>query len=173
SPATNTTADAGTCPPAHPPPTPAQIDCFSEFLPNGTYQPTALHFRVTVRDGRGGVNGAPVTLTLAPSAGVRVTSPDTAVTWEGGSQQTVTWATGGTEAPPVNASEVKITLSEDGGHTQLPEPAESTANDATETVTLPLIETTHARIKVEAVGNVFFDLSNQYFKITRSSTLAS
>ena len=92
--ANNTNADGGTCPPADPTPTPAQIDCFSEFLPNGTYQPTSLHFRVTVRDGRGGVNGAPVTLTLAPSTGFRVTSPDTAVTWEGGSQQNVTWATG-------------------------------------------------------------------------------
>ena len=38
--------------------------------------------------------------------------------------------------------------------------SDGTANDGSATVTLPHVETTHARIKVEAVGNVFFDISD-------------
>ena len=44
--------------------------------------------------------------------------------------------------------------------------AASTPNDGSETSSLPNTPTKHARIKVEAVGNVFFDISNADFTIT-------
>jgi hypothetical protein len=50
------------------------VTCFSEFLPTSGYANT-LHFRLTARDGGGGVSHADTTLTLAKSAGpFRLTS---------------------------------------------------------------------------------------------------
>ena len=42
----------------------------------------------------------------------------------------------------------------------------STANDGTESITIPSNVTSTARIKVEAVGNIFFDINNANFSIT-------
>ncbi|WP_394336936.1 T9SS type A sorting domain-containing protein [Chitinophaga dinghuensis] len=49
----------------------------------------------------------------------------------------------------------------------------STPNDGSESVTIPNTPTTNARIKVEAVGNIFFDISNVDFTITAGSACAS
>ena len=171
--ANNTNAEAGTCPTASTPPTAAQIDCFSEYLPTAAYtgfganaSPARLNFRLTARDGKGGVNSAATVLTLATAAGpFLVTSPNTAVVYKGGSTQTVTWNVAGTDVAPVSTSSVKITLSADGGNTFPYVLAASTANDGSETVSLPNIGTTQARVKIEAVGNIFFDVSNSNFTV--------
>ncbi len=172
--ANNTNAETGLCPPASASPTPAEIDCFSEFLPTVDYvgfagvnaSPARLNFKVTARDGKGGVNSTATVLTLEPTAGpFLVTAPNTAVTLDGGSTTTVTWNVAGTSAAPVGTANVKITLSLDGGLTYPVLLAASTPNDGSEVVTLPNAATTMARVKVEAVGNVFFDVSNANFTL--------
>ncbi|MEO6490312.1 MAG: fibronectin type III domain-containing protein, partial [Ferruginibacter sp.] len=45
-----------------------------------------------------------------------------------------------------------------------------TANDGTEALVIPNTPTTTARIKVEAVGNIFFDICNTNFTITSGSS---
>ncbi len=128
--------------------------------------PLSLHFRLTARDGKGGTNSGDTTLLLANNAGpFLVTSPNTAVTYQGGSTQTVTWNPANTNVAPVSAANVKISLSTDGGYTYPYILAASTANDGSEPVTLPNVGTTKARVKIEAVGNIFFDLSNADFTI--------
>lgn len=172
--ANNTNAEAGTCPVASPTPTGPQIDCFSEFLPTAAYvgtagvnaSPASLNFKLTARDGQGGVNSATTQLVLAPGAGpFLVTSPNTAVTLDGTSTQTVTWNVANTNVAPVNTSNVKITLSADGGATWPFTLAASTANSGSQAVVMPNVGTTQARVRVEAVGNVFFDVSNANFTI--------
>ncbi|RTL41259.1 MAG: hypothetical protein EKK53_14130 [Burkholderiales bacterium] len=172
--ANNTNAETGSCPLANATaPTASEIDCFSEFLPTSAYtgtpnvnaNPASLNFRLTARDGRGGVSSANTQLILAPNAGpFLVTSPNTAITLDSG-KQTVTWSVANTNVAPVSTANVKITLSTDGGLSFPTVLAASTPNTGSAVVTLPAVVTTKARIKVEAVDNIFFDVSNADFSI--------
>lgn len=169
----NTNAAGGACPVAASPPTAADIECYSEFLPTSAYvgfsgnaAPAALNFRLTARDGRGGVASANTQLVLAPGAGpFLVTSPNTAVVLGAGSVQTVTWSVANTAVAPVNEANVKISLSTDGGQSFPYVLAASTPNNGSKAVTLPKVGSAAARIKIEAVNNVFFDVSNANFTL--------
>ena len=130
-----------------------------------------LNFRVTVRDQRGGVNFDEVQLQVAGNAGpFVVTTPESPVTWTGGTNQTVTWNVSGTNASPVNCANVKISLSTDGGNTFPIVVTPSTPNDGSEVIIVPAgFSSSTARIKVEAVGNVFFDISGVNFTLQPGS----
>ena len=99
-------------------------------------------------------------------AAFAVTSPNTAVSWGGSSTQTVTWNVAGTTAAPISCANVSILLSTDGGNTFPTTLLASTPNDGSQAVTIPNTPSTQARIKVQPVGNIFFDLSNVNFTIT-------
>ncbi len=139
--------------------------CISgEDLPSAA---RTMNFRVSVRDGKGGIADQGMTLAIInTTTPFSVTAPNTAVTWPGGSSQTVTWNVSGTTANGINTADVRILLSTDGGLTFPTVLTASTPNDGTEQLTIPSIGSTTARIKVEAVGNVFFDISNTNFTIT-------
>ncbi len=143
-----------------------------------------LNFRLTVRDNCPYSSTAPVkvgqtaftdmVVTVDATSGpFAVSIPNTAVSWAGGSTQTITWAVANSTAAPVSCANVKISLSTDGGLTFPTILAASTANDGTEALTIPNTATTTARIKIEAVGNIFFDISNTNFTITASSGLTA
>ncbi len=140
-----------------------------------------LNFRLTVRDNAPYSSTAPVSVgqtafkdmvvTVSSASGpFAVSAPNTAVSYTGGSTQTVTWAVASTTASPVSCANVKISLSTDGGQTFPTVLVASTANDGSESVVIPNTPTTTARIKVEAVGNIFFDISNTNFTITSGSS---
>ncbi|HEY8918288.1 MAG TPA: zinc-dependent metalloprotease family protein, partial [Chitinophaga sp.] len=142
-----------------------------------------LSFRLTVRDNApysstapvsiGQTNFADMTVTVTNSSGpFAVTAPNTAVSWAGNSSQTVTWSVANTTASPVSCANVKISISTDGG-TTFSTLVASTPNDGSEAVTVPNTPTTTARIKVEAVGNIFFDISNTNFTITSGTGCAA
>ena len=145
-----------------------------------------MNFRVSLRDRRGGVADAGTTVTIANGAGpFQVTVQNTPETvnksesilapeaiWQGGSAQTVTWDVAGTNAAPINAANVNILLSTDGGQTFPITILANTPNDGTQQITVPNNPTTTARIKVEAVGNIFFDINNANFTITAQPTAA-
>jgi hypothetical protein len=142
-----------------------------------------LNFRLTVRDNAPYSSTAPVsvgqtqfsdmTVTVTNTSGpFSVTAPNTAVSWAGNSSQTVTWNVASTTASPVSCANVKISISTDGG-TTFNTLVASTPNDGSEAVTIPNTPTTTARIKVEAVGNIFFDISNTNFTITTGSGCTS
>lgn len=128
----------------------------------------SMTFRCTARDNRaGGGNfewdATVITVSGSPFA---VTSPNTNVNWTGNSLQTVTWTVGGGSV----AANVRILLSTDGGNSYYNGTATvllaSTPNDGSQQITVPNVNTTQARIFVEAVGNVFYDVSNANFTIT-------
>jgi hypothetical protein len=136
-----------------------------------------LNFRLTVRDNAPYVSTTPVKVgqtefrdmvvtVNAASGPFAVSVPNTAVTYAGGSTQTITWSVASTTAAPVSCANVKISLSTDGGQTFPTVLIASTPNDGTEALVIPNTPTTTARIKVEAVGNIFFDISNANFTIS-------
>jgi hypothetical protein len=137
-----------------------------EVLPNVT---RALNFRLTVRDNRlggGGVNSANVGFNVTTAAGpFAVTAPNTAVVWAGNSQQNVTWNVAGTTAAPVSCPSVAISLSSDGGFTYPITLVSNTPNDGSQSIVVPNIATTTARVRVACASNVFFDISNANFTI--------
>ncbi|MEP7012474.1 MAG: zinc-dependent metalloprotease family protein [Acidobacteriota bacterium] len=143
------------------------VATLGESLPTRTRN---MFFRLTVRDNR--IGGGEVTfgntkVTVQASFGpFAVTSPNTAVIWPALSSQTITWNVTGTNVAPVNCSNVAVTLSTNGGNTFPLTLLASTPNDGSQAVTLPNLATTKARIKVECVGNIFFDVSNANFSIT-------
>ena len=133
-----------------------------------------LNFRLTVRDNNPYVAGSKigqtaftdVVVTVTNTAGpFSVTAPNTAVTWNAGTNATVTWNVNGTNTGSVNCATVNILLSTDGGQTFPTVLAAGTANDGSQVITVPSTPGTTCRVKVEAVGNIFFDISNTNFTI--------
>ncbi len=126
-----------------------------------------LNFRSTVRDAAGGVNDAAMTVTVDGATGP-FTVVDPVGTWTGGTAQIVTWNVNSTTPLAAN---VKISLSTDGGNTFPTVLLNSTANDGSESITVPNgIVTSTARVKIEAVGNIFFDISGVNFAVTPGDT---
>ncbi|HKG21962.1 MAG TPA: hypothetical protein VKC34_08675, partial [Blastocatellia bacterium] len=146
------------------------VQTYGESLPSIS---RVMNFRVTARDNRaagGGVNSTQMQVTVF-NTGVPFTllAPNTAVSWGALSPQTVAWDIAGTTGAQIGAANVKLTLSTDGGITYPIVIAASTPNDGSEVITVPNAPTTTARIKIEAVGNIFFDISNVNFTITGSA----
>ena len=176
----NTNAATGTCPPAAEVPEeqdgfqPLPIrECYGEFLPTS---PRVLNFRLTARDlfpNGGGVSHAATVVTVAGEAPFRVTSQAAPAAVAPGSALPVTWDVAGTNADPFNVANVRITYSTDGGATFPTVLAASTPNDGAETVTIPTTPTTGGRIRVEAIDNVFFDVTRGDITVAAPATAAT
>ena len=128
-----------------------------------------MNFRLTVRDNKAGGsanNSDDMIVTVNATAGpFTVNSPNTAVSFVGGSSQTITWAVAGTTANGVNCANVDILLSTDAGTTWSTLVA-ATPNDGTQAVTIPNTPGTTNRIMVKGTNHIFFDVSNTNFTIT-------
>ena len=139
---------------------------FGESLPTTS---RTMNFQVTARDNRaggGGINSATMQLNVTNTSGpFTVTQPNSPVVWTTGTTQTVTWNVANTTAAPVSCANVKISLSVDGGNTFPIVLRASTPNDGSDTITVPNFPSVLARVKVEAVGNIFFDISNTNFVV--------
>lgn len=143
-----------------------------------------IKFRLVVRDnnpncggvatgGSGCSSTAAFKVVVTNDGPFRVTSPNTAVNWLGGSTHNITWQVANTNnASGINTQNVDILMSTDGGQTYPTVLKLSTPNDGATSVTIPNVPANNsARIMVRAVGNIFFDISNVNFTITYNSTL--
>ncbi|MCB2379685.1 M12 family metallo-peptidase [Hymenobacter sp. BT635] len=147
-------------------------DTIGEVLP--TYG-RRLIFRLVARDNRvggGGVDYDSMNVVVVPTAGpFLVTFPNAALStplrWLAGTPQQVTWDVANTTAAPISAANVDIMLSTDGGRTFPTVLLANTPNDGKQQITVPanVGNTAAARIKVQASGNIFFDISNSDFAI--------
>lgn len=154
--------------------TTAGLDVVAEALSSVA---RTLTFRLTARDNNvlGGQTGYDdMIVTVNATAGpFSVLTPNTAVSWQTGTNQTVTWDVSGTTANNVNAAYVDIYLSTDGGNTYPILLANKVPNDGSETITVPNNVGTTNRIMVKGNNHIFFDISNANFTITApASTFA-
>lgn len=144
-----------------------------EFMPQTTQ---TLKFRLTARDnkmGGGGVCYAATTVTVNATVGpFAVTSQSViGISYPAGSTQTIDWNVNGTNGAPVNCANVNIYISKDAGVTFTLVLA-NTPNDGTENVVMPnlTVTSTQCRVKVESIGNIFYDLNDKNFTITALTT---
>lgn len=138
----------------------------------------AMKFKLTVRDNRAGGGGVASAgaggcqsatvfqVNVAGTTPFTVSAPNGGENYPGGTSQTITWNNAGTTAAPFNVTNVRITLSTDGGLTYPTVLSASTANDGSESLVIPAVVTSTARIRIEAIGNIFFDISNADFIIS-------
>jgi hypothetical protein len=146
-------------------------DNVGEDLPNVG---RTMNFRLTVRDnknGGGGVGFSSTDIVVDGSSGpFQISSQNAATLWinNGTNTADITWDVSGTNVAPLNTANVKISFSTDGGATFPVIIAATTPNDGFFNYAIPNVATTQGRIKIEAIGNVYFDINN--VDITISST---
>lgn len=145
-------------------------------------QPRYMDFRLTVNDNHkmlyngatinaSGSNSDDVKITVANAGPFVVTSQSSSgISYLGGSTQTISWEVNGTNMPPIDAQEVTIHLSVDGGYSYPYLLSSGSPNTGSAMVSLPNVEADSARIKVAARGNIFFDLNASNFSIQLSSS---
>jgi hypothetical protein len=128
-----------------------------------------LNFRLTVRDnvtGGGTNNSDDMIVTVNGTSGpFVVNSPNTNVTWNVGTTQTVTWDVAGTTGNGINTANVDIFLSVDGGDTYPIALAANVPNDGSQDIVVPNNVGTQNRIMVKGANNIFFDISDSDFNI--------
>lgn len=141
---------------------PSLPSLLSGTLAKGDAWPTTnrdLNFRLTVRDGQGGVASDDMKVqVINTGAAFRITSPLSGVTLTPGGSQSIAWDVAGTTVAPINCSKVDISVTQDEGAswTTL---AAGQPNNGAATVTLPANLTSSVRLKVACSDNIFFAIS--------------
>lgn len=118
-----------------------------------------LNFRVTARDNRaggGGVDWDAMQITVAGDP-FRFVSPLGGDLLECGSDDSIEWLVGGGSV----AASIEASFSSDDG-ANFSTALASTPNDGDAEVTVPQTLTTNGRYKLEAIGNIFFDVSGRF-----------
>ncbi|PQJ75905.1 reprolysin-like metallopeptidase [Polaribacter gangjinensis] len=127
-----------------------------------------LNFSFTVRDNNAGGAGLArddVKVTVVDATPFSVTSQNAFVSYNTGTNQTITWNKGTTDGPSINCQTVNIKLSTDGGLTFPIVLKSNTPNDGSEIITIPDNATRSARIMVEAADNIFYNINTTNFEI--------
>ena len=138
-----------------------------EVLPEATRE---INFRVSVRASGGGQAGcieeADLVLNSFNTAGpFLVLVPNSNEEWTVGENQLIVWDVANTDDAPINCQNVNITMSTDGGFTYPITLLENTPNDGQADIVVPNFPGNQVRIRVQAVDNVFFNISNQNLEI--------
>lgn len=129
--------------------------------------PRQMTFGLTVRDGskaQGVYLDSTQVTTVANSKPFAILTPLTAPV-NAGNPLTLEWEISNTNDSPIKATQVNILLSVDGGTKFDYLLAEKTANDGIQSVLIPNVATTRARIKIEPVDNIFYTINPTDFVI--------
>lgn len=152
---------------------PSLPSLLSGTLAKGDAWPTTnrdLNFRLTVRDGQGGVASDDMKVQVVKTSSVfRITNPFYGVTLTPGASQALAWDVAGTDQAPISCSKVDISVTQDEGAnwTML---AAGQSNNGAATVTLPANLTSSVRLKVACSDNIFFAISPLKLPLAQSGT---
>ncbi|TFG74096.1 MAG: proprotein convertase P, partial [Flavobacteriales bacterium] len=131
-----------------------------------------MNFALTVRDnglGGGQVVSDLVNIRVSNAAGpFSVTSQNSNETLTSGEAMDITWDVANTDLAPINAQNVDLLLSIDGGLSFPILLAEGVVNDGAHRVIIPATATAQARIMVKPQGNIFFAVNAVNFSILAS-----
>lgn len=128
-----------------------------------------LNFKVTVRDGNGGVATDDVLLEVHnnDSQGFQVTYPTSEDYWGKQEYSMVQWNVANTHTAPISCDTVSIEFSDDNGKA-FTEIAANLVNSGQAQITTPLKNTVQARLKINCENNVFFAVSKEAFEVFNS-----
>jgi hypothetical protein len=131
-----------------------------------------LTMRLTVRDNRGGVNSADVSVSVVNNQQTfEFNSPLGAMTWPSFSQQTLFWNVAQTTQPPINCNKVDILLSANSEREFSYTLASGVNNDGEQHVQLPNIDSNTVRLMLLCSDNVFYALNDSDISITPSTPI--
>lgn len=143
------------------------VDPIWEVLPAVS---RVAHFQLSVRDNHEGVGISDydeMIVIFSEEAGpFSITNPTQEEEfWFIGEPVQIVWDVANTDQEPINCEKVNILLSQDGGNTFPVLLAEEVPNNGTFNLTVPDLPSSSNRIKIEAVDNIFFDISDHDFMI--------
>jgi len=151
---------------------PRLSDVISGTLAKGETYATAnrdLNFRLTVRDGNGGVSSDNMVINVDSSSGpFSVISPKSGANITGVTK--VEWDTAGTNNSPVNCSKVDVLLSTDNGTSFSETLLSSTDNDGSQSINVSSYSLANTYLMIKCSDNIFFALSDA-FTITAPESL--
>lgn len=137
----------------------------------------SMTFKLTVRSLKGqhgcfAITNDTVHVAVAStgSTGFTVTSQNaTGISYQGYSNQQITWNVAGSDLAPVSTADVDIYMSPDGGETW-PYHLGKFANNGSANVAIPNPDSNinAARFKVKGTGNIFFNVNTKDFKVVRN-----
>lgn len=149
---------------------PSLPSLLSGTLAKGEAWPTTnrdLNFRLTVRDGKGGVASDDMKLQVVNTGSAfRLTAP-LGVSLTPGASQVVSWDVAGTSLAPISCSKVDLLLTQNEG-ARWSSLAVSQPNSGSATVTLPADLASDARLKVACSDNIFFAISPAKLPVVQS-----
>ncbi|MDX7744151.1 reprolysin-like metallopeptidase [Aeromonas veronii] len=149
---------------------PSLPSLLSGSLAKGEAWPTTnrdLNFRLTVRDGKGGVASDDMKVqVINTGSAFRLTAP-IGVALTPGASLAVSWDVAGTTLAPISCSKVDLFITQNEG-TSWSNLAVSQPNSGTATVTLPADLASSARLKVACSDNIFFAISPSKLPVVQS-----
>ncbi|MDX7921321.1 zinc-dependent metalloprotease family protein [Aeromonas media] len=125
-----------------------------------------LNFRLTVRDGKGGVASDDMKIQVVNTGKAFALTSPLVTPLGAGASQTISWDVAGTNAAPINCSKVELSLTRDEGvsWTLL---ASGQPNSGSASVTIPAGNDGTARLKVACSDNLFFAISPLKLSVTQ------
>lgn len=130
-----------------------------------------LNFRLTARDGKGGVNtDAMVVTSVENPIGFRLVIPSADTGWSAGNNNVLVWNPAESAKEPVNCSTVDLDISSDGGNS-FSSFMSGIENDGVTVVTAPSDVGSDYRLRLKCSDNIFYTVSQSNFSITAASSV--